>query len=162
MKRIAIGAVTGLAVWFGSALAAEAQQITPTGPMSYAAGSTLSTYTATIYLPTPMAYKVVTCLYKNGVYQTTFSQIVPNPGTNYSAFSQPCQVTFSAAPGDVITYTAVLYWNRTITSASNWNITVTGTRPPSKPESSAKRTNVGPKGTGLDLQNISADRRREQ
>ena len=32
MRRMAIGAVAGVAVWLASAVAAEAQGITPTGP----------------------------------------------------------------------------------------------------------------------------------
>lgn len=51
MKRMAMGAVAGLAVWFGSALAAEAQQITPTGPMAIHTGDTTATYSADITIP---------------------------------------------------------------------------------------------------------------
>jgi hypothetical protein len=163
MKRIAIGAVTGLAVWFGSALAAEAQQITPTGPLCYTSGSLCSNYSATIYLPTPMTYKMVTSLYKNGVWQTTFSQIVPNPGVNTSTFNQVCLVSFSVYPGDVVTYSTQLLWNRTTTNGPDWSVTVNqGTsRPSSKPSSVAQRTSVAAKGTGLKVENIDNNRRRE-
>ena len=161
MRRIAIGVTTSLAIWLGSALAAEAQQITPTGPLSYTAGSTTSTYTATIYLPTPMNYKVLTNVYKNGVFQTGFSQIVPNPGTNTSSFSQQCDVSFSVVVGDIVTYKAQLLWNRTTTNAPDWSVTVTGTRPPSKPNSISRATNPVAKRSSLELQSIDRDRRRE-
>jgi hypothetical protein len=152
LKRMAIGAVVGLATWFGSALAAEAQQITPTGPMSITAGTNSWTYTATIYLPTPMNFKVNTNIYKNGVLQTMFTQSVPNPGTNTYNFSQPCTVTFNVAAGDVVTFKAQLLWNRTTTNAADWNVTVTGTRPSSK---TVQRTSL------LALQSVDRDRRRE-
>ena len=162
MRRILIGAMTSLAVWLGSALAAEAQGsgITPTGPTAYLAGSVDSTYKATIYLPTPLNFKVNTQVYLNGVLQIGFSQYVPNPGVNTSTFSQDCPVNFGVIPGDVVTYKAQLYWNRTITNAPDFSVTVTGTRPPLKSDSIKKRT--GPIAKGMAIQSVNADRRREE
>ena len=50
MRRVAIGLVTGLAVWVGSAMAAEAQaiQITPIGPTAIHATDTATIYKANI------------------------------------------------------------------------------------------------------------------
>jgi len=47
-----------LAIWFGSALAVEAQQITPTGPLAITVGATGATATATVVLPTLQDYAV--------------------------------------------------------------------------------------------------------
>lgn len=130
MKRTAIGAVAGLAIWFGSALAAEAQTIIPTGPQYIQAGTTSWNFTGAIFLPTPMNYKISTSIYRNGVYQTCISTSFPNPGVQNSNFSQPISVTFSVNAGDVVTFKAQLLWNRTTTYAQDWSVTVSPTRPP--------------------------------
>jgi hypothetical protein len=161
MRRTLIGATTGLAIWLGSALAAEAQGISPTGPTSYTAGSTQSFYTANIYLPTPMNFKVNTQIYKNDVYQTCFSQTIPNPGTNNYSFSQQCDVTFSVVAGDVVRYEAQLLWNRTTTNAASWSVTVTGGTRPTKSDSLTKKSGPLAKRSGLDLRSVDRDRRRE-
>lgn len=160
MRRILIGVATSLAIWFGSALAAEAQQIVPTGPSAYLSGSTTSTYTATVTIPTPMNFKVCTQIYKNGVWQMSYSQNVPNPGTTSYNFSQQCDVTFGVAVGDVVRYEAQLLYNRTTTNAAPWSVTVTGTRP-SKSDSIQRRTSSRVKPPGLALQAVERDRRRE-
>src|SRR5882762_3418587 len=64
MKRMAMGAVAGLAVWFGSALAAEAQQITPTGPMNIYSGSTSANYTADTIIPYLQSFSVQVWVYR--------------------------------------------------------------------------------------------------
>lgn len=152
MKRIAIGAVTALSVWFGSALAAEAQQITPTGPMSINAGTNNWTFTASIYLPTPLTYRMTTSIFKNGVYQCCFIQNVPNPGTQYSNFTQPCLVTFNVSAGDTVTFKTSIMWNKTVTQGPDWNVQVSPTRPTSK---------TVQKKTLLAIQGVERDRRRE-
>jgi hypothetical protein len=151
-----------VAVWLGSALAAEAQGqgISPIGPTAYLSGSTTSTYVASITIPTPMSFKVCTYVYKNNVFQTSFSQNVPNPGTTLYTFSQQCDVTFSVALGDVVRYEATLLYNRTTTNAAPWSVTVTGTRP-SKSDSIQKRSGFQTKPAGLALQVVERDRRRE-
>lgn len=131
MKRTVIGAVAGLAIWFGSALAAEAQVIQPTGPMNIQAGTNSWNFTADISIPTPMNIKVVVNIYKNDIFQTMFTQNVPNPGVQNFTFSQICNVSFNVSSGDVVSFRAQLLWNRTTTNAQNWNVTVSPTRPPS-------------------------------
>jgi hypothetical protein len=164
MRRIFIGVTTALTVWLGSTLVAEAQgtSITPIGPTAYLSGSTTSTYTANIYLPTPMSYKVNTCIYKNGVYQTMISTQMPNPGTNNTTINQQCDVTFSVVAGDVVRYEAQLLYNRTTTNAAPWSVTVTNPPypRPSKKSSVSTGTDLA-KRTGLELQSIDRDRRRE-
>lgn len=152
MKRIAIGAATALSVWFGSALAAEAQQITPTGPMSINAGTNSWNFTASIYLPTPLGYRMSTTILKNGIYQVCFNQIVPNPGTQYSNFSQLCQVTFNVNAGDVVTFRTSMIWNKTTITGPDLNVTVSPTHPTTK---TVRKTSL------LALQGVERDRRRE-
>ncbi|HZE99835.1 MAG TPA: hypothetical protein VE981_22705 [Planctomycetota bacterium] len=159
MKRMAIGAVAGLAAWFGSALAAEAQQIQPTGPMSIQAGTTSYTYTANITLPIPMSYKVIINVLKNGVCQCTYTQNVPNPGTNTSYLSQPCPLNFPFGSTDTLTFKAQLLWNRTTTNAPDWNLTVTGTRPPTTSSSAPRNAPPARKPVAV-VAPVSGDRRR--
>src|SRR5262245_20412162 len=109
MRRMAIGAVTGIVVLIGSALAAEAQQITPTGPLSVVAGATTSTYTANINLPTPSAYIVRLWIIRADGVEVHFSQtIVPNPGVNDSVFTKVAAFSQPIYAGDVLTYKALM------------------------------------------------------
>src|SRR6185503_5917344 len=100
MRRMAIATVTGVAMWLGSALAAEAQQITPTGPLSVVAGATSSTYTANIYLPTPCAYRVRLWIYIGSQAIHSSETIMPNPYVNNSVFTKVAD--HSAVPGGTV------------------------------------------------------------
>jgi hypothetical protein len=154
MRRIAIGAVAGLAVWFGSAYAAEAQQITPTGPLAIVAGSTTATYSAAISVPSSMNMVVRVWVYHNGTLECYTSTFIPNPGTNNYNFNQ--NVTFNTAnAGDTITFKATLSYNRANYPAQDWTVTVSGTRPP--PSKSSYQ-----KSSGLAHQGVSRDLRREE
>ena len=64
MRRIAVGMTVGLAVWFGSAVAAEAQWIQPTGPLAIHVGQGGTTYTATVQLPSLQDYAVQLKVYR--------------------------------------------------------------------------------------------------
>lgn len=64
MRRIAIGVTTGLAVWLGSAVVAEAQWIQPTGPLSIYVGASGATYSATVQLPLLQDYAVQVKVYR--------------------------------------------------------------------------------------------------
>jgi len=92
MKRIAIGAVTGLAVWFGSALAAEAQQITPTGPMAVSVTDTQEVYTATI--TTNRSGWFYLQVYNNGVQVYGGQWFISTSGPSYN-FQSPVLSTAS-------------------------------------------------------------------
>jgi len=82
MKRIAIGAVTGLAVWFAGAVAAEAQQITPTGPMKITASDTSTVYSATITTNSNFwLYMTVT---NNGISVYNMQWYITNSGPSYN------------------------------------------------------------------------------
>ena len=154
MQRIAIGILVGLAAWFGSALAAEAQTIQPTGPLAVISGSTTSTYTATVTLTAPSLIKVRLWVYRNGTqfhYSETF---VPNNGTTTVNFSKPVSHSLGCNTGDTFKYSAKLIVAGQTITAADWIVTVTGTRPATKPTQVEKRPELA-------LQNVDRDRRRE-
>jgi hypothetical protein len=153
MRRMAIGTVAGVAIWIGSALAAEAQQITPTGPLSVVAGATSGTYTANIDLPAAQAYMVRVWVY-DGPNLIWYSQTInPNPGVTNPVFSKDVSLLPAPLAGDVLTFKAQMRVGLTWYAAPDWVVTVTGTRP-SKP-SSVKKTSI------LAPQTVDRDRRRE-
>jgi len=163
MRRMAIGTVVGVAVWMGSALAAEAQQITPTGPLSVNAGATTSTYTANVYLPTPSNY-VVRLWVMRGTTNLHYSQtVVPNPGTNNCVFTKDAGFNQSVSAGDQLVFKVALKVGTVWVPASypiNGDTIDLGpiTVGPSRP--SSKMTGVQ-KAPALALQSIDRDRRRE-
>jgi len=138
-----------MAIWIGSALAAEAQQITPTGPLSVNPGTT-STYTGNVYLPNPCNYRVRLWIY-NGTIQIFYCEtIVLNPGLTNSIFAKIA--TYSAVnAGDVLTYKASMKVGTTWYPAQDWVVTVGGTRP----------SKTLQKSSTLALQTVDRDRRRE-
>jgi hypothetical protein len=152
MRRIVIGATVGLAIWFGSALAVEAQQITPTGPLSVVAGASSSTYTATINIPTAMGFAVKVWVYKNGVLYHCSQTFVPNPGTTIYYFSKPVDMTgWGHVSGDTLLYVGQLLYNKATYNAVDWTVIVSGTRPSKTYQNSGK----------LALSSVERDRRRE-
>jgi hypothetical protein len=154
MRRTVIGATAGLAIWFGSALAVEAQQITPTGPLSVYAGATSSTLTGTVYLPTPCAYRTRLWVY-NGTQEIHYSEMVhANPGTNYSTLNRPASHLVAPKVGDTLRYVlkfkvGTIWYDVT----PDYTCSVVSTRP------SSKSTVYKP--AGLSLQTVDRDRRRE-
>jgi hypothetical protein len=151
MRRKAIGAIVGLATLIGSALAAEAQQITPTGPLSVVGGATSSTYTANIYLPSPCAYVVRLWVYRAGIEVHYSMTVHANPGTVNSVFEKIAVYGAQINAGDVLTFKATLKVGTTIYNAQDWVVTVSGTRP----------SKTLQKSTTLALQSVDRDRRRE-
>src|SRR5581483_2592535 len=133
MKRIAIGAVTGLAVWFGSALAAEAQQITPTGPMKITSTDQSVTYSATI--TTNYSFWAYLTIFNNGVQVATWQAHVIQGGPSYMlqppAFSTS---TWGLAVADVIDFHLRIAVTPSFGYISDYNVTVQapGTGPSSK------------------------------
>lgn len=156
MRRIGMGLAAGVAVWLGSAVIAEAQSptITPTGPLCVTAGATSSTFTASIYLPTPCVFKVRLLIYNGSALIHSTDTIVPNPGINNPTFTKIAG--HSAAPnvGDTLKYVSKLWVAGVWYNASDWFVTVTGTRPPTK--SSYQKSKA------LALQSSATDRRREE
>lgn len=127
MKRIALGAVTGLAVWFGSALAAEAQQITPTGPLQLYPGSSWVTVSATI--TTNYNFTVYLTTYKNGVCVGPSGSGVwycLNGGPSYAWSSIPALDSsgWGMQVGDVITFQIMAQINALHKSTCNYQVTV--------------------------------------
>jgi hypothetical protein len=152
MRRIAVGMTVGLAVWFGSAVAAEAQWIQPTGPLSVVSGATSSTFTATVSIPTPMNFAVKVSVYKNGVLQHCTTTSVPNPGTNTYYFSKVIDMTvWAPSSGDTILYVGQLLYNRVTYTGADWTIIV----PPTRPSKTYQKSG------SLALQSVDRDRRRE-
>lgn len=154
MKRIAIGAVTGLAVWFGSALAAEAQQITPTGPMKISPGDTSATFSATVTLPYSSYFYVKVLAWQNGACIALSQTFVPNPGTTTYDFSKLSQFNTAAQGGATITFQSCLIFAGHTYVAQDWNVLVAGTRPSSKVMAMQKAPS-------LTVQANDHDRRRE-
>jgi hypothetical protein len=154
MKRIALGAVTGLSVWFASALAAEAQQITPTGPtLVVNPGDTSATLLLAVTLPYPSFFRVKINVTQNGTNLYSNITLVPNPGTTtytysrYMSFSQPAQV------GTIdFQYTLIFAGNQ---YTNDLLVTVNATRP------SSKALTVRPS-AAMAVQAVDRDRRREQ
>ena len=152
MRRTVIGATAGLAIWFGSALAVEAQQITPTGPLLVYAGSTSTTYTATVTVPTPANFCVKLWVLKNGVEVYNSSTSIPNPGTTTYYFSKLLDAsTWGLSAGNIVTFRVQLLYNRGTYNFDDYNLTVLPTRP----------SKTYQKPTGLALQAVDRDRRRE-
>jgi hypothetical protein len=129
MKRIALGAVAGLAVWFGSALAAEAQQITPTGPMNIYTGSTSATYSANITLPSLQDYAVQLFVYRNGSQTPLWSceMWFYGPTDLNNIFNQLVTWGPAAITGEKFTFKANLVLTNPVQviPATNWVKSVT-------------------------------------
>ncbi|SRR5579859_1446888 len=123
MKRIAIGVVAGLSVWFGSALAAEAQQITPTGPMQVQATDTSEVYTATI--TTNYSFTISLAVLINGSQVYWNQWYIVNSGPSYN-FQSPSLNTASwgLTAGETIDFHAVVSLSITHHVVSDYNLTV--------------------------------------
>jgi hypothetical protein len=124
MKRTMAGVISGLAIWLGSALAAEAQQITPTGPMAITTGSISSTYTASITLPSLQDYAVQVFVYRNGSQSAFWSSETwfYSPTTLTANFSQCVSWVAPAVTGEKFTFKAnlVLTDPVQVIPATNW------------------------------------------
>lgn len=121
MRRVAIGLAAGVAIWVGSAVAAEAQvTITPEGPLAIYTGATSTTYSATVSnVPTAFTFYLYVSL--NGVQQWSTSTLVIHTGTSANVsilvdFSQ-WNPPYTAAKGDVIDFYAKVkvgpFWKAT-------------------------------------------------
>jgi hypothetical protein len=155
MRRIGMGMAAGLAIWFGSAVIAEAQvpTNTTTGPLSVTAGATSSTYTSTVTLTTPATFVIKLWVYKNSVQQHYSQTLVPNPGTTTYNFSKLVDMSaWSPSKDDVLVYSARLCVGGQNYDSTPWTVTVTGTRPPKTYQ----------KSKFLALQSQATDRRREE
>ena len=155
MKRTMAGLISGLAIWLGSALAAEAQQITPTGPMCVTAGQASATYTATINLPIPANFLVKLKVYRGTELLGSYTTIVSNPLTNIYSFSKSMDTSaWNLQVGDSLRYSATLTVLSVNFAATDWSVVVTGTRPSSK-ITAANKTRT------LALAGVDKDRRKE-
>jgi hypothetical protein len=116
-----------LAIWLGSALVAEAQGISPTGPNKIYTGDTSATYTADITLPSLQSYSVQLWLYRganpNPIYgiEVFFSA----PTTLTPTFSQVCTISPAALLGQKYTFKANLVLGSQIYPATDKIVFVT-------------------------------------
>jgi hypothetical protein len=136
MKRMAIGAVVGLATWFGSALAAEAQQITPTGPLAILTGNTTATYTADVTIPYLQAFCVDVWVYRgNNPTPVSYGEVyVYYPTTLTSSISFAGNWNPGAITGEKFKFKATLVFLGVNYNAADKIVTVT--RPSTYLESS--------------------------
>ncbi len=138
MRRILCGVTTSLAIWLGSALAAEAQQIEPIGPTALSVGQTAADFSGAVYLPTPSAYRV-RIWFQEGPSQSEattqmfyIEKAVGNPGTQNSTYTLlNCCLNPSATAG---------YWVKVSSSLKTSSMTDWSTPivkwiqvPPSRP-----------------------------
>lgn len=131
MRRIAIGLVAGVAVWVGSALAAEAQiiQIEPIGPTAVHPSDTLITYKANITPGQALLVDAQLKVYKNSEgtprYTSTVSAFVT---TGVYLYSKRFSVSgWGLQNGDVVKFHLECWWDPNGQLSSNdYFVTVTG------------------------------------
>jgi hypothetical protein len=147
MKRIAIGAVTGLAVWFASAVAAEAQQITPTGPMHIYSNDSSVTVAATVTTNYSFTLYLTTTLNRNGVITTLpnsgGSWVCINSGPSYPWCTLPAlnSSCWGMQAGDIINFHMVAQINALHRGVCDYSVTVEP--PQSGPTSKTSSTESG-------------------
>ena len=154
MRRILVGVTTSLAIWFGSALAAEAQQIVPTGPTFLYAGTDYP-YTATITLPCLADFEVQLNVYKGRNLVTpvlSYDLWVYGPTSTTYSYSQPCTFSPPCAIGEKYTFKATLITTNPVASTNAAPVIITVTNPTSY---------VSPSKCDLALEAIDRDRRHE-
>jgi hypothetical protein len=123
MRRKLIGVVAGLAVWMGSTLVAEAQGITPTGPLTVKVTDTSVVYTATI--TTNYSFTVYLYVYKNGTSVYGGQWYIVNSGPSYN-FQSPVLSTSSwgLAIGDLVNFHLIVQLAPTHRTTNDYNLTV--------------------------------------
>lgn len=123
MKRMAIGAVFGLATWFGSALAAEAQVIQPQGPLQIRVTDASVVYSATI--TTNYNFTFILTVKKNGVTVYSCQWYCVNNGPTYN-FQSPAlsTSTWGMQVGNTITFCATVQITPTLRYTNNYNVIV--------------------------------------
>lgn len=135
MRRIAIGLAVGVAVFVGSAVAAEAQviQIDPIGPTSVTPSTTQTTYSATVTAqsPVPASYQIFLEVFVNGETTPHFSNsLTPDSYTYLGTFTYRKRVTLTGwnlHGADVLTFRLNYKW----TTDTTWQhvdrlVTVSG------------------------------------
>lgn len=153
MRRIAIALSVTVSVLLGSALAAEAQQITPTGPLSATAGSSSLNFTANVYLPTPCAYKLGLKIMRGTQVLHDSETAYPKPAGQNSSLTKTAVLNSAIYSGDVLTFVNSIKVGTVWYAGDNWVVTVTATRP-TKTDDVQKRSTLA-------IQSVDRDRRRE-
>ena len=133
MRRIAIGLAAGLAVWVGSALAAEAQQI-QIGPLAPGAGTIHPSTTSTQYKAniTPGSTALVDIQLKVYVNSESTPRFVSGVTLLSISGTYLYKKTVSLSgwnlqTGDVLRFHLECWWDPTGQLSSNdYNVTVTG------------------------------------
>jgi hypothetical protein len=135
MKRTMVGVISGLAIWFGSALAAEAQQITPTGPMHIVATDTSVVYSATI--TTNYSFTLYLTVRRNGTTVYSGQWYCVNFGPSFN-FQSPAlnTSTWGMQVGNTINFHTVVQITPLMRSTNDYNVIVepggTTMAPPTK------------------------------
>lgn len=127
MKRMVLGVAVGLAAWFGSALAAEAQTITPTGPTCIYTGATGATYTADTVIPYLHDFSVQVYVYRGTNANPIFSVevFVTNPTSLMNTISATASWNPGAITGEKFKFKANLIFNGQSYPAVDKTVTVT-------------------------------------
>lgn len=129
MRRVAIGFVAGVAVWVGSAVAAEAQaiQIQPTGPTAIHPGDTSTTYKATITPGSTNMFDVQLKVYVNQEATPRFTSPVNSYSVSGSKFYQKVVSlsNWNLQNNDVVRFHLECWWDPNGQLSSNdYSVTV--------------------------------------
>jgi hypothetical protein len=125
MRRILIGATTSLAVWLGSALAAEAQGtgITPTGPLAVQVTDLTEVYTCTV--TTNYSFLARLTVYNNGTAVYGNQWYCVNSGPAFYFVSPTLSTAdWGLAVGNTVDFHFVAQFGLAFHWVSDYNLTV--------------------------------------
>ena len=131
MRRIGIGLAAGVAIWVGSAMAAEAQtiQIQPIGPTAMYTSSSNTTYQAMLTPGLALPIDVQLKVYVNQETTPRYtSNILFLNITGTYGYSKKCSLAgWNLHSGDVVRFHLECWWDPTGQMTSNdYSVTVTG------------------------------------
>lgn len=133
MRRIVLPGAAGVVLWFGMALAAEAQGITPTGPLHVYSNDATVTYTATV--TTNYSFWAFLSITDNGTQVAGGQWFCVNSGPSFP-FTSPSYNTssWSLAKDQKINFHFVVQFSPVYRWISDYSRTVED--PPSTPPTS--------------------------
>jgi len=131
MRRLAIGLAVGVAVFVGSAAAAEAQviQIDPIGPTSVTPSQSSATYKANITPGLALLFDIQLKVYVNSETNPRYTSFVTQmTSTGVYLYSKRLTLTgWNLQSGDVLKFHLDCWWDPTgQLSSNNYFVTVTG------------------------------------
>jgi hypothetical protein len=118
MRRVAIGLAVGVAVWVGSAVAAEAQtiQITPIGPTALKTSDTQTIYSASVTAsaPGPAQYEIYYSVYVNNEILPRYTNVLTTETYTYlGTFNYRKRINLTGSnlqSGDVVKFKINYKW----------------------------------------------------